>query len=117
MVYFFKCFFSLFWYLLNLLLSILELSAFKLMTIALLYLFVLFALLPWTTSQWCIIQSPGLSFGEIRPINPLRLSILVRKDNAYLLGMLKKTKEYENFGNFAEDSGGNAIRIPANKEN
>ena len=31
--------------------------------------------------------------------------------------MLKNTKEYENFGNFVEDSGGNAIRVPAGKEN
>lgn len=32
--------------------------------------------------------------------------------------MLKNTKEYAEFGNFVEDSGGNAIRIPAsNKEN
>ena len=31
--------------------------------------------------------------------------------------MLKKTKEFENFGNFIEDSGGNAIRVPSGKEN
>jgi len=31
--------------------------------------------------------------------------------------MLKKTKEYESFGNFVEDSGGNAIRVPSGKEN
>jgi hypothetical protein len=31
--------------------------------------------------------------------------------------MLQKTKEYETFGNFVEDSGGNAIRVPAGKDN
>jgi hypothetical protein len=30
--------------------------------------------------------------------------------------MLKGTKEYENFGNFVEDSGGQAIRIPEKNE-
>lgn len=44
----------------------------------------------------------------------------LRKDNQRLLEMLKNTKEYAEFGNFVEDSGGNAIRIPTknnNKEN
>tara|TARA_B110000285_G_scaffold199024_1_gene231880 strand:- start:949 stop:1260 length:312 start_codon:yes stop_codon:yes gene_type:complete len=42
----------------------------------------------------------------------------LRKDNQKLLEMLKGTKEYAEFGNFVEDSGGNAIRIPSNnKEN
>lgn len=43
----------------------------------------------------------------------------LRKDNQRLLEMLKNTKEYAEFGNFVEDSGGNAIRIPVknNKEN
>lgn len=27
--------------------------------------------------------------------------------------MLKKTKEYGNFGNFIEDSGGNAVKVSA----
>lgn len=44
----------------------------------------------------------------------------LRKDNQRLLEMLKNTKEYAEFGNFVEDSGGNAIRVPTknnNKEN
>ena len=41
----------------------------------------------------------------------------MRKDNAKLLALLSKTKEYENFSNFVEDSGGNAVRINTGKEN
>ena len=40
----------------------------------------------------------------------------LRKDNARLLALLSKTKEYQNFGNFVEDSGGNAIRLPKKDE-
>ena len=36
----------------------------------------------------------------------------LRKDNQRLVSMLKGTKEYEQFGNFIEDSGGNANRLP-----
>ena len=36
----------------------------------------------------------------------------LRKDNARLTEMLKKTKKYADFGNFVEDSGGQAIRVP-----
>lgn len=30
--------------------------------------------------------------------------------------MLKKTKEYGNFGNFIEDSGGNAVKVAASPD-
>lgn len=40
----------------------------------------------------------------------------LRKDNARLLSLLSKTKEYQNFGNFVEDSGGNAVRLPKKEE-
>jgi hypothetical protein len=36
----------------------------------------------------------------------------LRKDNQRLQSMLKNTKEYGQFGEFVEDSGGMAIRIP-----
>ena len=36
----------------------------------------------------------------------------LRKDNARLTEMLKNTKKYADFGNFVEDSGGQAIRVP-----
>ena len=40
----------------------------------------------------------------------------LKKDNTKLLGMLKGTKEFESFGNFVEDSGGKAIRIPEKEQ-
>ena len=36
----------------------------------------------------------------------------LRKDNQRLMAMLRGTKEYEHFGEFIEDSGGNAMRLP-----
>ena len=40
----------------------------------------------------------------------------LRKDNAHLLKLLKQTKEYGQFGEYAEDSGGNAMRVPTDQQ-
>lgn len=59
----------------------------------------------------------GSKFGGVS-LSALRIeSEQLRKDNAKLLNLLSKTKEYENFGNFVDDLGGNAVRIQTGKEN
>lgn len=59
----------------------------------------------------------GSKFGGVS-LSALRIeSEQLRKDNAKLLNLLSKTKEYENFGNFVDNLGGNAVRIQTGKEN
>jgi len=59
----------------------------------------------------------GSKFGGVS-LSAFRIeSQQLRKDNAKLLNLLSKTKEYENFGNFVDHLGGNAVRIQTGKEN
>jgi hypothetical protein len=48
-----------------------------------------------------------------RSVSTLKVEVeQLRKDNQRLMHMLKGTREYENFGQFVDDSGGLATRLP-----